>query len=849
MACACIEAGTEKAFTRQGVPWWCDELAAARDHERTLRRKYERHKGDNTEWLHSKSCYRRLLNQHKRAYFQQQSMSMIDTYFSSNQQAFWTAVKPPHAPCEITDMHDATKHFTEVYGTEIEAHVNADAFDEELRKQLFTLHMNDKESMTCLNVPITIVEVERAIASLPNGKASGADGITAECLKAFVDGGEVAAYTLAPVLTELLNLVFIHGDYPTHFSLNTLTPVYKGKGNIKDLNSYRGIAVGSLFCKLFEAVLYYRYNNRLEELGLRNPAQFGFRKNHGTLDGLFVLRHLVDKAINSKNPLYALFIDFEKAFDRVPRSRLIERCTQLGCSGEFLQAIVNMLTDIQMQIKINGQLGDPIQTSSRGIKQGGLLSPLKFGSFMEQLHDLIALKLPGMGPKIGSLLVPMLMYADDVTTLVTSPDHMDRLIEHIQLFCRIFGMKINASKTFAVIFHQKGIPGLNFSCLRRKCVWKIDGHPVEIKHEAKFLGLIFHDTKGCMAAPSALAAKGSKSMYSMLALLKGHHINQSAFMCRMFDQLVNPVLSYGCQVWGPDVCHNALSLKDIINRSKVVQEGVHIDFLRRVGGLPSSSPLWILFKEFDRTPLHFQWLALCARFWGKATTSLNTTKHTTDNELLRAAMHDNIKLAMADVDCWVSKFMKCMVQIHVISQEALDACTTIEHFLELPISESTVKSELKHLWMSMCGQIFGDSTDPRLITDDTPVTNIRYRAWVDTTAQPQHLTAFLPTHIKHEIVRLRCTSFPLAIQMGRKQREKVPRSERFCKACFVKSVCECAEDDKHFLLECPVYESIRLKYRNVFSEDATPTSVLNFPDQNLFGRVLHEMLLHRSTFI
>ena len=63
------------------------------------------------------------------------------------------------------------------------------------------------------------------------------------------------------------------------------------------------------------------------------------------------------------------------------------------------------------------------------------------------------------------------------------------------------------------------------------------------------------------------------------------------------------------------------------------------------------------------------------------------------------------------------------------------------------------------------------------------------------------------------------------------------------------NVCACVEDDKHFLLECPVYESIRMKYKNVFNEDSTTTSVLNCPDQNLFGRVLHEMLLHRSTFI
>jgi hypothetical protein len=62
-------------------------------------------------------------------------------------------------------------------------------------------------------------------------------------------------------------------------------------------------------------------------------------------------------------------------------------------------------------------------------------------------------------------------------------------------------------------------------------------------------------------------------------------------------------------------------------------------------------------------------------------------------------------------------------------------------------------------------------------------------------------------------------------------------------------VCACVEDDKNFLLECPVYESIRMKYKNVFNEDSMIISVLNCPDQNLFGRVLHEMLLHRSTFI
>ena len=95
---------------------------------------------------------------------------------------------------------------------------------------------------------------------------------------------------------------------------------------------------------------------------------------------------------------------------------------------------MNMLGNIQMQIKCNGELGTPISTSNLGIKQGGLLSPIKFGSFMEQLHDLVALKLPGIGPEIGKFNIPLLMYADDVTALVLSPRDMTQLIEYIELF-------------------------------------------------------------------------------------------------------------------------------------------------------------------------------------------------------------------------------------------------------------------------------------------------------------------------------------------------------------------------------------------------------------------------------
>ena len=575
-------------------------------------------------------------------------------------------------------------------------------------------------------------------------------------------------------------------------------------------------------------------------------SQFGFRKNHGTLDGLFVLRHLVDKAYFTRKPFYALFIDFEKAFDRVPRSELISRCKQLGCSGEFLDAMVNMLDNIQMQVKCNGDLGLPFQTSKLGIKQGGILSPLKFGSFMEQLHELISMKLPGIGCKIGRLLVPILLYADDVTGLVTCPKDMARLIKHVELFCKLFGMRLNASKTFVVIFNNPKRSRQSHEQLARGCRWSINGQPISIKHEAKFLGNIFHDEKGCQKAPVELAAKGLRAMHAMVTTLKSHHINQFAFLCRIFDQLVKPVLSYGCQIWGPDVFHAHLEGHNILHRANNPVEGVHGDFLRLIGGLPSSCPLWIMYNEFQRTPVHFHWLALCARFWNKVFNECNDD----NNVLLRESLRDNIQLFVEGCKgCWVAKFMNSLVKISALTEEDVARCATIDDFVALPITEGVVADALNQHWNKLRLELYGDPCDPRNVPDTVPNTYVRYNNWVASAGPPAHLTAFMPSHIKHMLLRLRCTSYPLAVQEGRlkKGADRIPRSLRTCKFCLAANQAN-TEDDLHFLLECPAYNHIRHLYPTVFRDKVTVASIINTSNQPLLGKAIQSMLHLRSTF-
>ena len=136
--------------------------------------------------------------------------------------------------------------------------------------------------------------------------------------------------------------------------------------------------------------------------------------------------------------------------------------------------------------------------------------------------------------------------------------------------------------------------------------------------------------------------------------------------------------------------------------------------------------------------------------------------------------------------------------------------------------------------------------DPRSISDEVPITYTRYRTWIiDNHPSPCHLDAFIPTNIKHIILRLRCTSFPLAIQAGRLGKHKIPRSQRRCKACNQ----GCVEDEKHFLIECPLYTQIRHRFPDIFRHEASVADILNYTNQGLLGKALAVMLQHRKVAI
>ena len=616
-----------------------------------------------------------------------------------------------------------------------------------------------------LDQDVDVTEVAAAFRRLKRNKAAGIDGIKAEFI---IDARDILLQPLATTFTQMLS----HG-VPDSWCLGVIHPIFKS-GDCNDPSNYRGITVTSVLAKLFAMVIEARLSNWAETNNLRATGQAGFRKDHRTADNIFIMNALITQAKKDKKKLYCCFVDFKKAFDSVPRQRLWQVLASCGVTNKIISCLQSIYSRDKACVLTQEGLTESFECTA-GVKQGCPVSPLLFGMYIDEIERLLNdAKDQIDAPFLMGTLVAILLFADDIAMFAYSAKGLQAQLSILQQFCKDRGLDVNVSKTKIVVFEARKTDAPSFF---------YNTQAIEQVQKFKYLGIVFHSTRGLSCAIDHLTIAARKALFGMYARCHALHIHDPALKCRLFDALVRPVMSYTSEIW------TIVGGKSAIDS----MERLHTGFLKRLLGVPSNTCTNMLYAEFGRLPITHFCLQQSLRY-------LERLIHLDDSRLCKKAF-------FADAQDGLGWWKGMAEKLH-------------EHGLEAPrlgeeIDFGVASKQLERHSVEKCMAPGGSSLQQTY-----------YQIKTEFKCEP-YITQAKNHHLRRQLALFRTGSHWLKVRHGRF--EGLPYDDRVCPSC-----CTQVDNEWHALFVCPVYDQHREHFADLFQ---TTHTIKSFLEQNCTHRL------------
>ena len=554
----------DEIYTLHDKPWYDAECKTLKRELNTLIRRCKKRDfpSDMTKiYTEKRNAYNKIEKLKQKQYYDNVVHEIVSTKSS---KAFWKAINLfifKSKNKNLIQFETWYRYLKNLYSCDI----------------IFDLYLQDIYN-PILDTEISLEEVQMSLRKCKKGKAPGFDGLSSEFFQNLPDNW-------LHYVTHFFNSVLLQERIPSSWGIVVMTMLHK-KGDPLNPNNYRSIALVGSLVKIFTQILCLRLQSWAEDSVL-NEFQTGFRRNRGCLDNIFTLNSLIQIQFN-KNPsrkVFALFIDFSKAFDSVNHNLLWNKLSAMGVSSKFIRIFKDLYEKATIRVRNQNAFSDPIDIDI-GVLQGEILSPLLFALFLNDLETY--LRDNGCyGVSVNQIVdILLLAYADDIVITVEFSHMLIRVLKHLYNYCSMNQLNVNLAKTNVVIFRKGGgrlskkIPSFFYG-----------GEQVLRVKEYEYLGIIFSESGKFRAAMTKAVSSTRNAMCSVRKIIEQIGLFDWDTVCRLLDSLSLSVLLYAAQVWAMGY------LEEVDN----TQTG----FFKQLLNLPANTPSYAVRLETGRPPINF----------------------------------------------------------------------------------------------------------------------------------------------------------------------------------------------------------------------------------------------------
>jgi len=500
-------------------PWICTQLKRLSRQKYRAWKKAKRSKKSN-DWKRYKKLKKQTQVANRKAYFSYVSDMVSD---SSDRKKLWRLIK--NKKRDQTGVAPLKSDGLTYSGGADKAEI--------LNKQfcsVFTAEdindMPDKGNSLHKNKPdihVSTPGVEKLLASLNPNKASGPDGVTCRLLK-------TVAVEIAPVVAFLFNLSLLSGEIPPIWKHAFIQPAFK-KGDRNQPPNYRPISLTCVLCKMLEHIVRSSITKHLNLEKIVTPFQHGFLKRRSCDTQLLLTYHdLVSSLDKPGSQTDMIFLDFSKAFDKVPHQRLIHKLHYYGIRGTTLNWIQSFLSDRTQQVVVDGHMSASAPVTS-GVPQGSVLGPTLFVIYINDLPE--------------DIQSTVRLFADDTALYrdIATPEDSQILqddLSKLEAWESKWQMTFNADKCLVLPVTRKKCPAPSH--------YKLHDQVLETVDSAKYLGVEFSGDLSWTKHINTIAAKANRASAFVHRNLRGcpREVQRTCY-----TGIVRPLVEYASTVWDP----------------------------------------------------------------------------------------------------------------------------------------------------------------------------------------------------------------------------------------------------------------------------------------------------------